>query len=66
MISKSVIKKAKQILEHDRILYVALLEKYDWDREKARKAIKMSRATFFRKLKDLELTNLTVSAWKKL
>lgn len=66
MTANQILKKVKLLHHRERTLYVALLEKHKWNREKARKSIKMSRATFFRVLEELELTNLTPKEWRKL
>lgn len=63
-------KKLQEKVELDffreRALYVALLEKFKWDRMKAAKALKMSRPNFYRKLRDLSLTKLTPKEWRQL
>lgn len=66
MNTKAILKKAALYQHRERTLYIALLDKHSWNREKARRSIKMSRAHFFRVLKELELTNLTPKQWRKL
>lgn len=61
-----LLKKVELEFERERVLFVALLEKFKWDRMKAAKALKMSRPNFYRKLKDLQLTKLTPGDWRKL
>lgn len=65
-LADSIIKQVLKEQARERALFIALLESYKWNREKARKAIKMSRPSFFRKLKELELTKLTPKEWRKL
>lgn len=64
--AKQILKKVEKQMEFERVLFSSLLEVCKWDREKARKKLKMSRASFYRTLKELKLTKLTPKEWRKL
>lgn len=63
---KQLEKRIELEFQRERALYVALLEKFAWDRAKAAKQMKMSRASFYRRLAELGLTKLSIKDWRKL